>query len=181
MKAGVFLDRDGTIVADPGYLRDPADVVLLPGAGQAIARLNAAGRTVVVVTNQSGIARGKLSPDDFDAVTRRIEELVRGAGGHIDATYMCPHAPEVGPCECRKPGLLLYRRALRALQIDPACSWWVGDRESDLTPAPLLGGRGILVLTGEGVHHREAAEALGFGAAAGLPEAVGRILTPNAN
>ena len=144
-RRAAFLDRDGTIIQDTGFIGKPEDVELLPGAGAAIRRLNAAGWPVVVVTNQSGIAQGMFSQADYDRVAARVEELVRGEGARIDATYFCPHHPDVAACECRKPGTLLYRRAAEDLGLDLKRSWYVGDRLRDVEPANTLGGRGILL------------------------------------
>jgi len=177
-RPGVFLDRDGTIIADPGYLRDPALVELFPGAGAAIARLNAAGRPVIVVTNQSGISRGKVSEQEYRQVAARLDELLASVGARIDATYLCPHAPERdGPCACRKPGLELFQRAAADHRLDLGATWWVGDRLSDLLPAAALGGKGVLVETGEGTAHRAASLDQGFAVASGLGTAVDRILS----
>jgi D-glycero-D-manno-heptose 1,7-bisphosphate phosphatase len=141
-----FLDRDGTIIEDVGYLRSPADVRLLPGAAPAIRRLNQHGWAVVVVTNQSGIARGLLTMEDYEAAESRVDQLLQREGARLDAHYFCPHLPEVtGPCDCRKPGTLLYRQAAEELGIDLARSWWIGDRVRDVIPAESLGGRGILI------------------------------------
>ena len=119
VRRAVFLDRDGTIIEDIGYLAAAADVRLLPGAAAAIARLNAAGLAVVVVTNQSGIARGLLDEAAYAATARRLDDLLAAQGARLDAHYHCPHHPEfTGPCECRKPGPLLYRRAAEELGID---------------------------------------------------------------
>ena len=146
-RPAVFLDRDGTIIEDVGYLQAPGQVRLLPGAGPAIGRLNAAGWLTVVVTNQSGIARGLLSEDDYYRTERRLDELLAQTGARIDAHYFCPHLPEVtGACECRKPGLLLYQQAAARLDIDLSRSWWVGDRARDVLPSAAFGARGILVL-----------------------------------
>jgi D-glycero-D-manno-heptose 1,7-bisphosphate phosphatase len=142
----VFLDRDGTIIEDAGYLRDPAGVRLLPGAAHAIRQLNEQGLIVVVATNQSGIARGLLTLDEYSATERRVDELLALEGARIDAHYFCPHLPELsGPCDCRKPGSLLYRQAAERFGIDLSRSWWVGDRLRDVLPAETFGGRGILV------------------------------------
>ena len=180
----VFLDRDGTIVDDPGYLHEPDRVKLLPGAGEAIRRLNERGFVVVVVSNQSGIARGYYSADDYHAVQRRLAELLAAHGARIDGDYFCPHWPDVTgagggkPCECRKPGLKLFREAQAAFDIDFARSWWVGDRVSDVQPARALGGRGILVATGEGKGnlHQGQARALGVTVVADLQAAANEIL-----
>jgi len=161
----VFLDRDGTIVSDPGFLREPGRVRLLPGAGEAIRRLNQAGWLVVTVTNQSGIARGLYDQAAYSAVQRRVAELLGAHAGHLDGAYLCPHHPEItGPCQCRKPGPKLFRDAQTALGIDFAQAYWVGDRLSDVEPARALAGqvaRGILVETGDGAHYRAQAQALG--------------------
>ena len=146
-RPAVFLDRDGTIIEDVGYLKDPGQVRLLPGAGAAISRLNAAGWLTVVVTNQSGIARGLLSEDDYHRTERRLDQLLAQSGARVDAYYFCPHLPEVtGHCECRKPGLLLYQQAAERFDIDLSRSWWIGDRARDVLPAAAFGARGILVL-----------------------------------
>jgi len=172
----VFLDRDGTIVEDPGFLHEPENVKLLPGAAEAIRRLNAANYRVVIVTNQSGIARGHYTVDDYEAVQRRLGELLAAHGARIDGAYFCPHHPQLsGPCDCRKPGLKLFREAARAFDIDFSRSWWVGDRLSDVQPARLLGGQGILVATGEGNLHQGQARALGVMVLADLAEAVQEI------
>jgi D-glycero-D-manno-heptose 1,7-bisphosphate phosphatase len=142
----VFLDRDGTIIEDVGYLRDPGQIHLLAGAAEAIRRLNANGLLTLVVTNQSGIARGILSEADYRRTERRLDELLAEAGARIDGHYFCPHLPEVsGPCECRKPGGLLYRQAAEQLGIDLGQSWWIGDRPRDVIPSETFGGRGILL------------------------------------
>jgi D-glycero-D-manno-heptose 1,7-bisphosphate phosphatase len=175
-RPAVFLDRDGTIVDDPGFLRDPADVVLLPGVATAIAQLNRAGIAAVVVTNQSGIARGLILPEEYRAVEKRIEELLAAEGGSLDATYHCPHYPAIsGPCECRKPGALLFRLAAEELGLDLARSWAVGDRLSDLEAVRLLGGRGILVRTGAGEAYAGDAVRAGYVVARDLTHAIEQI------
>ena len=159
----VFLDRDGTIIEDSGYLADPASVRLLPGAAEAIARLNRVGLPAIVVTNQSGIARGLLDEAAYAATVRRLGELLARAGARLDAHYHCPHHPDLtGPCECRKPGPLLYRRAAADHRLQLARCWWVGDRLRDVLPAGGFGGRGLLV------ERADAAEAAGA-SAAGFP------------
>ncbi len=146
-RPAVFLDRDGTIIEDLHYLRDPARVRLLPGAGQAVARLTAAGLPVVIVTNQSGIGRGYYSEADFLAVQARVEELVEAAGGTILATYHCPHEPARDPpCDCRKPEPGLFLRAAREHDIDLGQSFWIGDRLRDLAPGLTYGGTCYLIV-----------------------------------
>lgn len=148
-RRAVFLDRDGTLIEDLSYLRDPAQVRLLPGAAAAVGRLNRAGILAIVVTNQSGIGRGLLTLDQYTQAERRVEELLADQGARLDAHYFCPHLPELdGPCGCRKPGPLLYQQAAARFGIDLGGSWWVGDRLRDVEAAALLGGRGILVQTG---------------------------------
>lgn len=145
-RPAAFLDRDGTIVRDTEYLRDPDAVELLPGAAQAIASLNARNIPVIVVTNQSGIARGLITEAEYRAVAARLDQLLAEFGAHVDATYFCPHLPEIsGPCECRKPGLLLYRRAIEEHGLDARTSAFFGDRARDVAAAAVLGGRGYLI------------------------------------
>lgn len=143
-RPGVFLDRDGTIIEDVSYIARPEDVKLIPGVADAIARLNNAGHPVIVVSNQSGIGRGFYSLKDFELVQARMLEFLAHNAAHIDGVYICPHVPE-RKCECRKPGTLLYRRAIKEHDLDPAHSWYVGDKWRDLAAAEMLGGNGILV------------------------------------
>ena len=153
-RPAVFLDRDGTLIAEKEYLADPAGVEPIPGAAEALLALAGAGYRLVIVTNQSGIARGLYAEADFHAVQKRVEECFAEAGVRFDGVYYCPHHPEVtGPCECRKPGLGMYRRAARELGLDLARSIYVGDRVSDVLPARDLGGLGFLVRTGYGELH----------------------------
>jgi D-glycero-D-manno-heptose 1,7-bisphosphate phosphatase len=173
----VFLDRDGTIVEDPGFLHQPGKVKLFPGAADAIKRLNDHGFLVVIVTNQSGIARGRYTVEDYAAVQRRLVEMLESHGAHLDGAYFCPHHPQLsGPCDCRKPGSKLFREAQQALDIDFARSWWVGDRLSDVQPARVLGGHGILVATGNGNLHQGQARAIGVMVVADLARAVDAIV-----
>jgi len=173
----VFLDRDGTIIEDPGFLHEPDKVKLLPGAAEAIRRLNDAGYRVIIVTNQSGIARGRFTVADYEAVQQRLGALLAAHGARLDGAYLCPHHPQLtGPCDCRKPGLKLFRDAQAAFDIDFAQSWWVGDRLSDVQPARVLGGHGVLVTTGEGNLHQGQARALGVMVVADIGEAVQKIL-----
>jgi D-glycero-D-manno-heptose 1,7-bisphosphate phosphatase len=143
-RPAVFLDRDGTLIEDVHYISRAEDVRLLPGAGAAVRRLNEAGIPVVVVTNQSGIARGIVTPEAYEAVRARFEALLAAEGARLDATYHCPHGPDDG-CACRKPRTALYERAITDLGLDGARSFFVGDRLRDLQPARAFGGGGILV------------------------------------
>src|SRR5213076_3598987 len=173
----VFLDRDGTIVEDPGFLHEPGKVKLLPGAADAIKRLNEHGYLVVIVTNQSGIGRGRYTVLDYSAVQRRLVELLEAHDARVDGAYFCPHHPEfTGPCECRKPGVLLFREAAAALGLELARSVWVGDRVSDVQPARKLGGRALLVETGRGAAHVGKARALGVPVVGNLAAAAAEIV-----
>ncbi len=150
-RPAAFLDRDGTILTERVYVADAADVVLLPGTVPAMEALRAAGLAIVVVTNQSGIEKGLYSLPQYRAVARRVDELLAAEGFRLDATYFCPHHPdESGPCDCRKPGTGMHRRAAETLDLDLARSFYVGDKVKDMLPAAELGGQGILVRTGFG-------------------------------
>jgi D-glycero-D-manno-heptose 1,7-bisphosphate phosphatase len=173
-RGAVFLDRDGTLVEDPGYLHEPADVRLLPGVAEGLQRLAAAGWPLVLVSNQSGIARGLYGAEAFRAVNHRLEELadVRFAGA-----YHCPHHPEfTGPCECRKPALKLFRQAARELGLDLAASWFVGNRRGDIEPARSLGGRAILTRATARASDLEFARDTGIPAAADFLQVVSLII-----
>ena len=178
-RRAVFLDRDGTIVDDPppGYLHEPDKVRLLPGAAEAIRRLNDAGWLAIVVSNQSGIARGLYGAAAYRDVQRRLVELLASQGARLDGEYFCPHHPEfTGPCECRKPGVQLFRDAEAELGVNLRRSYWVGDRVGDVAPANALGGRGLLVETGRGPMQVGKARALGFSVVPDLAAAVTAIL-----
>lgn len=171
----VFLDRDGTVIVDRHYLADPAGVELTPGAAEAIARLNRAGRPVVLVTNQSGIGRGFFGVEEFEAVQRRLVELLAEQGARLDAVYHCPHAPDHEPaCDCRKPAVGLFLRAAADHGLDLANSYFVGDRPRDVAAAGRFGGTGILV--GGGGVDAEEPPPPGTAVVGGLGEAVERIL-----
>lgn len=150
-RPAAFLDRDGTLIMERHYLADPDGVELLPGAALALRALRAAGYALVVVTNQSGIARELIRPAEYEAVQRRLDEVLAEEGVALDGVYHCPHHPDyTGPCACRKPGLALYRRAELEFGLDLAGSIYIGDREGDVLPALALGGTGYLVRTGYG-------------------------------
>jgi histidinol-phosphate phosphatase family protein len=145
-RPALFLDRDGTLIADAHYLADASRVALLPDAAAAVQRANAAGVPVVIVTNQSGIARGLITPAQYEATRDRTVALLGAAGAQVLATYHCPHWADVtGPCDCRKPGLGMYRQAAQAHDLDLARSAYIGDRWRDVQPALVTGGIGMLV------------------------------------
>ena len=128
-RPALFLDRDGTIIADAHYPSNPDDVVLLPGAAAAIARANAAHIPVIVVTNQSGIGRGQITVAQYESVRERLDELLRAEHATVDATYHCPHWIERdGPCDCRKPGIGMHKQAAADHTLSLAASAYIGDR-----------------------------------------------------
>lgn len=131
---------------DMHYPRDPDSVVLVAGAADALRRLESAGVVRVVVTNQSGIAQGKVTVREYEAVRDRLRDLLAAEGAHIDASYHCPHHPNfTGPCDCRKPATGMYRDAVAELELDPTRSLFVGDRWRDVGPGLELGGFALLV------------------------------------
>ncbi len=151
MHPAVFLDRDGTINVEVNYLHRPADLELIPGAPEAIARLNAAGLLVIVVTNQAGIARGYYTEANMRALHAYLNECLMAHHAHIDAFYYCPHHPEfTEPCACRKPapGMLLMAAADHGIDLE--CSWLIGDTAGDMGAGYAAGCRTILVRTGYG-------------------------------
>ena len=145
-RGAVFLDRDGTIIEDRHYPSDPAQVFLLPGAAEAVRLLNEADVKVVIVTNQSGIARGMYGVADYERVAARVTELLAAEGARVDATQYCPHHPEItGPCDCRKPGIGMFLAGAAAVGRPTQGSLFAGDRLRDVLPSRELGGRGVLV------------------------------------
>jgi histidinol-phosphate phosphatase family protein len=152
----VFLDRDGTLIEEVGYLDRLDRLRLFPWSIDAVRLLNRAGFKVVVVSNQAGVARGFFDEPFVLEVQRDIDARVQAAGGRIDGWYYCPHHPDAPvaryrqPCECRKPRPGMIRQAERDLGIDPARSYVVGDRFLDVQLAHAVGARGILVRTGYG-------------------------------
>jgi histidinol-phosphate phosphatase family protein len=152
-RPALFTDRDGTLIRDVHYLREPARVALIPGAVDFLRQFRDAGFALVVVTNQSGIARGLITVAEYEAVRARLDELLAAEGVTLDASLHCPHHPDHGgPCECRKPGTLLFEQARDGLGLDLASSLLVGDRWRDVAPAIRLGARGILVAGAETPH-----------------------------
>lgn len=148
----VALDRDGTIIEDKHYLSDPDQVVLLPGAVKALARLQKAGFVLFVVTNQSGIGRGYFSVDDMHRVNQRLDALLREQGVKVRGYFFCPHRPDDG-CGCRKPKPGLINAACGELGLDPAKGFVIGDNSSDIGLGLSVGAATILVRTGHGREH----------------------------
>jgi histidinol-phosphate phosphatase family protein len=149
LRAGILLDRDGTLIEDRDYLSDPAGVRLLPGAAQAIAAANRAAVPVVVVSNQSGIGRGYFTEADLAAVNARLAALLAAAGARLDGLYHCPHAPGDG-CRCRKPAPGLAEQAARELALDLGRSFVIGDKQADVALGRAIGATALLVRTGYG-------------------------------
>ena len=131
MTRALFLDRDGTVIEDCGYLANPALVRVLPGADEALAALASEGWKLIVVSNQSGVGRGLITPQQMDAVQRRFLDLMDSHGIPIADTYFCTHTPE-DRCQCRKPSPLLLQRAALEHGLDLSASYMIGDREGDI-------------------------------------------------
>lgn len=160
-KGAVFLDRDGTIIEDRDYLSDPRDVKLIPGSVQAVKAINDMGFKTIVVTNQSGVARGYFSEEKIEVVHNKLKELLNKDGARIDAFYYCPHHPTSGEgayktrCHCRKPETGMLDAAVRDFDLDQARSYVIGDKLIDIELAQRAGARGILVKTGYGIRELE--------------------------
>ena len=178
-RPAIFLDRDGTLNEEVDYLSDPEQLVLIPGAAAAVARLNARGVPVVVVTNQSGIGRGKYGWSDFAAVMVRMADLLALENARIDAVYASPHHEKalgeyaVADHPDRKPNPGMLLRAAEEHDLDPSRSWMVGDKGIDLEAGRRAGCRVALVRTGYGSQVDGSTADL---VAENLPEAIERIL-----
>lgn len=147
--SAAFVDRDGTLIVDRHYLRDPEKLRFVDRAPEAIVALNRAGVPVVVVTNQSGIGRGLLTEAEYRAVEEELEKRLAARGAVLAAAYHCPHDPTAVRCECRKPGLALYERARHDLgEVELSRALFIGDRLRDVLPGLASGGRSFLVRTG---------------------------------
>ena len=156
MNKAVFIDRDGTISEEVGYVNHPSRFRLLPHSAEAIRTLNQAGWLAVLVTNQAGVARGYFSENMIHEVHARLESELMHEGARLDGIYYCAHHPTVGEppyrldCDCRKPKPGLIQRAAGDLDIDLPQSWMVGDRFGDVKLAQNAGTHSALVLTGYG-------------------------------
>jgi D-glycero-D-manno-heptose 1,7-bisphosphate phosphatase len=152
----VFLDRDGTINVDYGYLNHSDQMDLITGAGEAIKKLNEAGYKVIVVSNQAGIARGLASEDQVQSCNKTLQKKVLNEGGIIDAIYYCPHHPEHGThpykkkCDCRKPEPGQVQAAEKKFNLDLSKSFMVGDKTTDIELGKNAGLKTVFVLTGKG-------------------------------
>jgi D-glycero-D-manno-heptose 1,7-bisphosphate phosphatase len=155
-RRAVFLDRDGTVMVERGYFVRAEDLTVFPWSGDAIRCLNRAGFAVVVITNQSAVARGLIDEPFVHDTHARLDARLSPA--RIDAYYYCPHLPDAREaryrlaCRCRKPGPLMIEQACRELDLDPAQSWTVGDRWLDVACGRAAGTHTILVRTGHGAH-----------------------------
>jgi D-glycero-D-manno-heptose 1,7-bisphosphate phosphatase len=155
-RAALFLDRDGVLIEDIGYVGRPEDVILIGGVANTIARINALGAPVVVVSNQSGVARGLFSEDAVEQVHNKVSELLRSSGGRVDRFYFCPHHPTLGRGEYRResahrkpaPGMLCD--AAVEMTIDLRMSVMVGDKISDIQAGRAVCATTVLVRTGYG-------------------------------
>ncbi len=151
----VFLDRDGTVCREVGYLSRVEDLELIPGAADAIGRLNRAGWKVVIISNQSGVARGYFTEEVVRRINAALIDLLKAENARVDGIYYCPHHPEGKPpydreCDCRKPAPGQVHKAARDLGLDLSRSVVIGDKFSDVQTAHNLGIPGILVRTGYG-------------------------------
>ena len=145
----LLVDRDGTIMVEKGFPKDPAEVELIPGAAAALRRARSLGLRVAVISNQSGIGRGYLTHEDVARVNARLGELLAAEGAALDGLYYCPHAPGDG-CTCRKPQRTLLDRAARDLGGDLSRSFFVGDKKDDVDAGRNVGAITFLVRTGYG-------------------------------
>ncbi|MGC9490938.1 MAG: D-glycero-alpha-D-manno-heptose-1,7-bisphosphate 7-phosphatase [Thermovirgaceae bacterium] len=145
----VFLDRDGVLVEEKGYVSSPDEVILLPKAAGAVRKLSRLGLKVIIVTNQSGIGRGLFTTADYHRVMDRMYALLKEEGASVDGAYFCPHAPWDG-CGCRKPMPGLAEQAGRDFGLVLEASFVVGDKGTDLELARAIGAKGVLVRTGYG-------------------------------
>ncbi len=156
MHPAIFLDRDGTLNFDYGWITSPDKIELLPGAAHAVRAINDAGYLAVLITNQPVIARGECTLDELAVINQKLESLLAAeAGAHLDAIYFCPHHPDSGikgerpeykmRCQCRKPAPGLLADAARDLDIDVSRSWMIGDSERDLGAAAAFGIPAVLV------------------------------------
>ncbi len=152
----LFLDRDGTINFEKHFIKDPDELQLIPGAAQAIREARELGFKIIVVSNQSGVARGIMTEEDVKRVNNRLVELLSEEGAVVDAVYYCPHdASEGNGCSCRKPNAGMFEKAKQEYDIDFNRSIMVGDRLTDIESGNRIGAATVLVLTGYGARLQE--------------------------
>lgn len=142
----VFLDRDGTLNEDRGYVTSSEQLILFSGVPEALARLNQMGVQVILVTNQSAIGRELMTTQGLQRIHQKLADLLQVHGGHIDEVYVCPHRPEEG-CACRKPHVAMISQAAERFSLDLSQCFFVGDKWSDLEAAHKAGIPGVLVMS----------------------------------
>jgi len=161
MKKAIFLDRDGTLNVDVGYLHQLKDLELFPYTVDALRLLKRAGYELVIVTNQSGLAQGLIAPGFVEQCHDEMRRRLQAGGADLDALYYCPHHPRGSveslavDCRCRKPSPGMIEDAVRDRGIDPAASWVIGDKWLDVNLGRNVGARSLLVRTGWGAEQEE--------------------------
>lgn len=159
-RSAVFLDRDGTLNIEKGYILQPIDIELIPTAGEAVRALNSLNIPVIVITNQAAIDKNLISPDQLERINDKLWGELSAAGAHYDALYYCPHSPEVSPeCDCRKPKPGLILQAARDFNIDLSASFMIGDKPSDVGAGRSAGCQTVLLLSHSGKGAHQGAEA----------------------
>ncbi|MGZ8472741.1 MAG: D-glycero-alpha-D-manno-heptose-1,7-bisphosphate 7-phosphatase [Candidatus Deferrimicrobiaceae bacterium] len=169
MRGIVFLDRDGTLIEEAGYLSDPREMREIPGAAESLLRLSGSGFALAVLSNQAGLAKGKFQEDQMEAVHRAFVELFRAKGVEFAAVEYCPHHPEGSVekyrvvCDCRKPSPGMAQKVLARIGKPASYTMWmVGDKMTDVTMGRSLRAKTILVATGYGESERREGERRGF-------------------
>ncbi|MEW5807229.1 MAG: D-glycero-beta-D-manno-heptose 1,7-bisphosphate 7-phosphatase [Acidobacteriota bacterium] len=156
MRPAIFMDRDGTVSYEVGYVNHPERYDIMPGSAEAIAKINSSGYLAIVITNQAGVARGYFREEMINAIHEKLKKLLAEKGARLDGIYYCPHHPDVGDppyrqrCCCRKPEPGMLLQAQKELDIDLSRSYIIGDSIKDIQTGANAGVRGILVLTGYG-------------------------------
>jgi D-glycero-D-manno-heptose 1,7-bisphosphate phosphatase len=153
----IVLDRDGTIIVDRHFLGDPEGVEFMPGAAAGLKQMYDSGCRLIMVSNQSGIGRGRLTEKQVLAVNERLRTVLAAAGVRLEGSYYCPHAPDDG-CDCRKPKPAMIERAVRELSFDPADAVFVGDKDSDLELGRQFGAATVLIDAPTSSGSRQAAD-----------------------